>query len=566
MPHYNAGRFFKPFYDSGESNRVLVGYDSMSADDGSTDRSNVISAIAQSWDIPNLSDGSGGIVGFGSCGFTNAYSRFFPQYNVVGFNSAAGWARTPTNLLRAPGGNHAGASLSGGYANVSREIGISPNPFADYYAATGTGRTVYDNAEAGFSVNGVVATAYALHTMQGPLSTLNQPPGMGFSGDPFSSRQTTMRMIFTATRTGTNPGPSGTATTGPTDMRLRAVRQMHRTTTPGANNMTYVGGTISGGAYGNSVKDVNFDAAAGTGCRFVDVDCGAGPGVAGMWLINPASVAATPANLQMFITGARAFRDSSGTCIDGTTLAMMATGSFYDMMHASCLGITNADMAGGVLISGLSANEQAPDPYCSVAISRAYLSALAGNGGSKAYPNRIIIYTSHNIGGSEASELSSGISALMLDVLSKIMQFHDTNAAALGSDQPLYLLVNCEKRYTSFTETQVRNCEKTVRQAAINFGSRASYIDLLELTDDGTGDFTRVMPWAVSSAVGSVASSGAGPTTTGLDNVHNSHSMNNWLWRLVWEEGLRANGYEPGVLIPNRGFVASSKAPRNRQW
>lgn len=204
-------------------------------------------------------------------------------------------------------------------------------------------------------------------------------------------------------------------------------------------------------------------------------------------------------------------------------------------------------------------NAKTPNPYVAAADARAYISNLVGGSTTPtSYPNRILIYTGHNLSDAESTELASGQSATMLAALTAIMQQHTDNAAALGSEAPRFLILSCEKFYSGYSTTVRENKRNTQRQAAVNFGSQASYIDLYDYTDDGTAD-TSVMWYSRHYAGRSIAGSSSGPVIDSApDRVHNSYAGANYIARLVWEIGMESMGLSTGLLRGDRSQIARS--------
>lgn len=509
--NYNVRRFFEDFNVAGASIRMLVGYDSMSAESQTLNQSTLGRAIIETWDFPNLADGSPPWVSVGH-GFS-----FFGRVIHGVDQGAQGWTRTNN---KAPGGAAADAGQGIGGPASGGENGVSPNPYADYTIAAGSSRTAYvaDGNAAGVAIQACL---------------FNPPPSGGtgrpltYNGycDPFSGRQCHSRLLFTKNAA------------GPTDMRLQGIRQLWSTTTMSAANTGYVGT--------KTTIDMS-----GSGYAAADVDCGAGEGLPGLVLVNP-NTPTGASTLRMYVTGVRIYRSSGGLPVDsGVHLATLAQGANSDIHQASLLGVPN-------MTSGQSnVNARTPNPYVAAADARSYISNIAGGStAGTSYPNRIIIYTGHNLSDAETSELASGQSATQLAALLGIMNQHTANAAALGSETPRFLIVCCEKFYSNYSTTIRDNKRNTCLAAAASFGVNASFIDLYDYTNDGTSDDT-TMWYSRHYAGRAMAGTSSGPVIdTGLDRVHNSHLGGNYIARLIWEIGMEALGCEIGVLKGTRSRI-----------
>lgn len=513
--NFNVARFFENFNVQDASIRLLVGYDSMCAESQTLNQGSMMRSILETWDFPNLSDGTPPWVSIGTQGYPT-----FGRTIWGGDYGAFGWTRT---LNKAPGGAAADSGQGIGGPASGGETGVSPNPYADFTIAAGTSRTAY---VADGTSTGVVVQA----------CVWNPPPSGGtgrtfsWNGypDAFSGRQCTARMLFTKN------------TAGPTDMRLQGIRQLWSSSTLSAANTAFVGS--------KTTLDMS-----GSGYAAEDVDCGTGEGCPGFVLVNPNSPTGA-STLRMYVTGCRIFRSSGGLPLtSGVQIATMAQGANSDIHQASLLGV--ADMTTGQS----NVNAKTPNPYVAAADARAYISNLVGGSTTPtSYPNRILIYTGHNLSDAESSELASGQSATMLAALTAIMQQHTDNAAALGSEAPRFLILSCEKFYSGYSTTVRENKRNTQRQAAVNFGSQASYIDLYDYTDDGTAD-TSVMWYSRHYAGRSIAGSSSGPVIDSApDRVHNSYAGANYIARLVWEIGMESMGLSTGLLRGDRSQIARS--------
>ena len=522
--NHNVAQFFENFNVQDANIRILVGYDSMCAESQTLNQGSMMRSILDTWDFPNLSDGTAPWVSIGTQG-PSTFGRTVFSIDM----SSHGWTKTNS---KAPGGAAADSGQGIGGPASGGENGASPNPYSDWTIATGAARTAYS---ADGSSNGV-----AFH-----VCTWNPPPSGGtgrtftWNGypDAFSGRQCTARMLFTKNAA------------GPTDMRIQGIRHLWSSSTISAANTGYVGS--------KTTVDMS-----GSGYAAVDADCGAGEGCPGFLLINPNSPTGA-STLRMYVTGCRVFRSSGGNPLTtGVSIATVAQGANSDIHQASLLGVSN-------MTTGQSnVNARTPNPYVAAADARSYISSLVGGStAATSYPNRVIIYTGHNLSDAETSELASGQSATMLAALTGIMQQHTDNATALGAEAPRFLVLSCEKFYSGYSTTIRENKRATQRQAAVNFGSKASYIDLYDYTNDGTAD-DQTMWYSRHFAGRAMAGVSAGPVIdTGLDRVHNSYAGANYIARLVWEIGMESMGLSVGVLRGDRSEIArASSGGRRRVW
>ena len=207
-------------------------------------------------------------------------------------------------------------------------------------------------------------------------------------------------------------------------------------------------------------------------------------------------------------------------------------------------------------LTGFTAPANGPDPYCSATIARDYIQAMVEDTDGT-YASHVIIYSGHNLAPDEPAELALVLSDTMISALNAIIDQHWANADALNQPRPKILIINCEKFYTTYTATQNANKAKTMEYVAGQRG--VSYINLFSMTDDGTA-LDVPMWYAVSGYQPTIASASTGPTVTAIDNVHNSYPGARYIWRMVWNLGLKALGYttEP------RGNQAFSRAPVTR--
>lgn len=511
--NYNVRRFFDGLTTPDAHIRILCGYDSMCSEAQTLSQGSLMRSILETWDFPNRSDGSPPWTSIGTQG-PSTFGRTVFSLDM----SSHGWTKTNS---KAPGGAAAvGGEGLGGPASGG-ETGVSPNPYSDWTIAAGSSRTAYvaDGNSAGV----------AFH-----VCVWNPPPSggtgrtFGFMGFPdcFAGRQCNARMLFTKN------------TAGPTDMRLQGCRQLWSTSTMSAANTAYVGS--------KTTLDMS-----GSGYTAQDVDCGTGEGSPGFVLVNPNSPTGA-STLRMYITGCRIYRGSSGLPdTAGVHIATLAQGANSDVHQASLLGV--ADMTTGQS----NVNARTPNPYVAVADARSYISSLVGGStGATSYPNRIIIYTGHNLSDAEVTELASGQSATMRAALLGIMTQHTTNAAALGSETPRFLILCAEKFYSGYSSTVRENKRNTCAAAAAAFGSNASFIDLYDYTNDGTADDT-AMWYCRHNAGRAIAGSSAGPIIdSSPDRVHNSYAGANYIARLVWEIGMESLNRSTGLLRGNRSEIA----------
>lgn len=512
--NFNVARFFQNFNRQGEDLRILVGYDSMCAESQTLNQGSMMRSILETWDFPNLGDGTPPWVSIGVQG-PPTFGRTILSFDL----SSHGWTKTNN---KAPGGAAADSGQGIGGPASGGENGVSPNPYSDWTIAAGSSRTAY--------VADGNAAGVAFH-----VAVFNPPPSGGtgrtftWNGypDAFSGRDCQARMLFTKN------------TAGPTDMRLQGVRQLWSSTTLSAANTGFVGS--------KTTVDMS-----GSGYSYTDVSCGTGEGCPGFVLVNP-NTPTGATTLRMYVTGCRVYRSTAGVQLPGVSIATIAQGANSDIHQASLLGVSN-------MTTGQSnVNARTPNPYVAAADARAYISALLGGATAEtSYPNRILIYTGHNLSDAETSELASGQSATMLAALTGIMQQHTDNAAALGAEAPRFLILSCEKFYSGYSTTIRDNKRNTQRQAAVNFGANASYIDLYDYTNDGTAD-DQTMWYSRHFAGRAMAGTSSGPVIdTGLDRVHNSYAGANYIARLVWEIGMESLGLSTGVLRGDRSEIARS--------
>lgn len=522
--NHNVAQFFKNFNVQDASIRILVGYDSMCSEAQTLNQGSMMRSILETWDFPNLSDGTPPWVSIGVQG-PSTFARTVHSYDL----SSHGWTKTNN---KAPGGAAADSGQGIGGPASGGENGVSPNPYSDWTIATGAARTAYvaDGNSAGVAFQ---------------VGVWNPPPSggtgrtFGFNSfpDAFAGRQCHARMLYTKN------------TAGPTDMRIQGMRQLWSTSTMSTNNTGYVG----------SKDTVDM---SGSTYAAVDVDCGTGEGSPGFVLINPNSPTGA-STLRMYITGCRVFRSTGGLPLtSGVQIATLAQGANSDVHQASLLGV--ADMTTGQS----NVNARTPNPYVSAANARTYISNLVGGStGPTSYPNRIIIYTGHNLSNAEVTELASGQSATMLAAIGGIMAQHTANATALGSEAPRFLILSCEKFYSGYSTTIRDNKRNTLRAAAVAFGATASFMDLYDYTNDGTADDT-AMWYCRHNAGRAIAGSGSGPVIdSSPDRVHNSYAGANYIARLVWELGMESLGLSVGLLRGNRSQIPqASSGGRRRAW
>jgi hypothetical protein len=517
--NFNVRRFFEGFTTPSADIRILVGYDSMCSESQTLHQGSMMRSIIETWDFPNQTDGSSPWVSVGTQGNpTFGRTIFAPDA------STNGWTRTNN---KAPGG---AASVSGeglGGPASGGETGVSPNPYADWTIAAGTSRTAYGGDGSG---NGLCMINFLWNP--NPSGSNNTGRPLTFNGycDPFSGVQCHARMLFTKN------------TAGPTDMRVQGVRQLWSSLNTTSANTGYIGS--------KTTIDMS-----GSGYSSVDVDCGTGHGEPGFVLVNP-NTPTGASTLRMYVTGARVYRSSGGLPLTtGVHIATMAQGANSDIHQASLLGV--ADMTTGQS----NANSRTPNPYCAAADTRSYIASLVGGStASTGYPNRIIIYTGHNLSDAETSELASGQSATMLAALTGIMTQHTANAAALNSEVPRFLIVSCEKFYTGYSATIRENKRNTARAAAGAFGANASFIDLYDYTNDGTADSVPMWYCRARSAQAVTGTSSGPIVDPSPDYVHNSYAGANYIARLVWEIGMESLGKLTNQLRTTRTtFTAKGK-------
>ena len=289
MADINLSWFSSDFLRQGADIRMIVGYDSMSTDQQSTDQGSLAASIATTWTLPLRSDSSPALVGVaGSIG---------SSLSNIGLSnaSAQGWTlgsvKTPGDTFQTSGGNqNCGA------------------PASDFYVAAGTSRTGWTTA----TTTGVVQTWAGAGTHS--VRTGNAYHDV-YGGNPFSQRQTHARYIV-----------KGTAS-NPTDMLIKGIRQASNTaiTTVSAANTGYPSSatmTISG-----------------TTVQAFDADCGAGAGNAGIHITNPGTPTGATA-LRLIGLGGRVFRSSANAPIAGWHLAAWGTGGHTISQFGSCLGLT----------------------------------------------------------------------------------------------------------------------------------------------------------------------------------------------------------------------------------
>jgi hypothetical protein len=529
MPDMNLQNFFASLVRPEADNRILICYDSMSSDAVVGSQACAGKAIIDAWDIPKRNDGSSGWVGWSTTGprFTTNASKF---YVTGGSGGNAGWTVAGG---KKPGGTSTGTATCGGAASGG-ETGIMPHCYCDMNIATGAARTAYGAEPDTFASGGKPMFLYSMLNAEfGAGSTLTQ---LGVRGaDPFDQKQTHTRLIWVNNAA------------GPNDMTLQAIRQAHDQGTWTTNNTLLIG----------SKTTLNM---AGSGLASVDVDNQAGPGAPGIIMGNPVAPAgATP--LRMYVAGIRTFRSSGGNPIAGTSMCVFAVPASYDVQHASLLGVTG-------MLSGLAANEVGPDPYCPAATAREYLRLMSGRGTGNDYPNKIIIYFGHNRTFAENTELIAGTSAIMTAALNAIMDQHNANADALSSPRPDFLLVRAAKFYDNYAPLSDgvkihTNIGRTAQAICAARGSKCSYIDLREYTDDGSSLDT-YMPYCRALAISSPGS-GSGPIA-GADGVHNTHAGAEYLWRIVWERGMASLGIDTRAQFAGPLRKAPKPWIRGRGW
>lgn len=529
MPDINLQNFFASLVQPEADNRMVISYDSMSADAIVGSQACAGKAIIDAWDLPKRTDGSSAWVGWSTNGppFTTNSSKF---YVTGGSGGTAGW--TPS-AGKKPGGTSTGTATCGGAASGG-ETGIMPNCYCDMSIATGAARTAYGAEPDTFLSGGKPIFIFAmLNTTFGASANMTQ---QGVKGpDPFDQKQTHTRLIWINNAV------------GPTDQTIQASRQAHDQGTWTTNNTVLVG----------SKNALNMN---GSGLAYFDLDNGAGAGAPGLIMGNPAAPAgATP--LRMYLAGIRTFRSSGGVPIAGTSMCVFAVPASYDVQHASLLGVTGQ-------LSGLAANEVGPDPYCSAATARSYLQRMCGRGAGVDYPNKIIIYFGHNRTAAENTELIAGNSAIMTSALNAIMDQHNANADALSSPRPDFLLVRAAKFYDNYAPLSDgvkihANIGRTAQAICAARGSKCSYIDMREYTDDGSA-LNTFMPYCRAVSISSPGS-GSGPIA-GADGVHNTHAGAEYLWRIVWERGMASLGIDSRNQFAGPLRKAPKPYIRGRGW
>jgi len=525
----NLSTFFRDFTDSTQSIRLLTCYDSMSDDLGSSERCTVERAIAEAWEPAQQWTSR-----VGPAAYTPA-ARMIS--NTITSAGPGGWANKQGGIanMHRPGGTQANGSSGGTYLvgglMSGGESGIAPNTVTDWETTTWpNARTAYS---ADFSTTGVVT--YKFGQMNAFTGGGSNPTYGGWAGaaDGFSGVQASGRIVWLSTTNGMN------------DMKIKALRQSGASQNiTSTNNTTYVG----------AFATVDFsDAGARSIVNSQDIDCGTGVGVPGMILANPdaSGVAASSGAVKgrMYVAGFRFYLGTPGNPTPGLSSLALAAGSFTAQQHASTMGVADQ-------LAGFSTPADGPNPYCSATITRDYIKAMLEDTDGT-YATHIIIYSGHNLAPNESTELASGTSATMISALNAIMDQHNANADALSQPRPKFLIVNCEKFYTSYTATQNANKALTMEYVAGQRG--CAFINLFAFTDDGTA-LDATMWYSVSGYQPTVASSGAGPTTSGIDRVHNSYPGARYIWRMVWEMGLQSLGYVPNV----RGNEAFQRAPVTR--
>jgi len=531
MPNQiNLASFFRDFTDPTQSIRMVIGYDSMADEMGSGERCSVERALSETWEVAQTWTSRSGPAAF------NVANRIIS--NTAISISPAGWTNKTGGIsgMHRPGGTQANGSsgstyLVGGLMSGG-ESGIVPNTVTDWETTTWpNARTAWT---ADHSTNGIVAFKYAqmnYFTGGGTLPTLGCYAN---SKDPFGSGvQSSGRIVWMA------------ATNGMADMKMKVIRQSGASPViTSTNNTTYVG----------SFATVDFsDAGPNSIVNWQDIDCGTGVGAPGVVLANPdaAGVAASSGAVKgrMYIAGFRFYLGSPGSPTPGISCCSLATGSFTAQQHASVLGVAGQ-------LSGFTTPADGPDPYCSATIARDYIQAMVEDTDGT-YATHVIIYSGHNLAPNEPGELTNGLSATMISALNAIMDQHNANADALSQPRPKFLIINCEKFYTNYSAVQVANKALTMEYVAGQRG--CAFINLYPFTDDGTA-LNTPMWYAVSGYQPTIASSGAGPTTTAVDNVHNSYPGARYIWRMVWEMGVQALGYTANV----RGNLPFERAPVTR--
>ncbi len=526
----NLANFFRDFTDSSKYIRLITCYDSMSDDAGSGERCTVERAISETWEVAQQWTSRSGPAGYTPA--ARIVSNTTVNLNPSGFTNKQGGI----SGMHRPGGTQAngvsggtylvGGTLSGGETN------ITPNTITDWETTTWPNARTAHTAD--FSTTGLVMFKFAMmncFTGGGSNVTLS---GYANAKDPFGSGvQATGRLVWLAT------------TNGLADMRIKALRQSSASPVITSNTNTVFYGSFA---------TVDFsDAGATSVVNYQDVDCGTGVGVPGFVLANPdaAGVAASSGSVKgrLYVAGVRFFLGTPGNPTPGISSCAFATGSFTAQQHASCLGVSGQ-------LAGFTSPADGPDPYCSATIARDYITAMLGDTDGT-YATHVIIYSGHNLAPNETTELSSGLSQTMIDALNAIMDQHDANADALSQPRPKYLIINCEKFWTLYTQTQSDNKAKTMEYVAGQRG--CSFINLFPYTDDGTSLDT-AMWYSVSGYQPTIASGSTGPTTTNIDQVHNSYPGARYIWRTVWNLGIQSLGYTTDL----RGNQPLQRAPVTR--
>lgn len=289
MADINLSWFSRDFLAQGADIRMIVGYDSMSTDQQSTDQGTLAASIATTWTPPLRADLSPALVGvagsiassLSNIGLSNASAQGWTQGSV----------KTPGDTFQTAGGNqNCGA------------------PASDFYVALGTTRTAHTAS----SATGVIQ--YFLGAGTHSMRTGNAYMDV-YGGNPFSQRQCHSRYVL-----------KGTAN-NPTDMLIKGVRQA-------SNNAV---GTVSAAITGYPSSAAM--ALSGTTVQAFDADCGAGAGNPGIHITNPLVPTGAVA-LRMIGLAGRVFRSSSNLPIAGWHIAAWGTGGHAISNFASCLGLT----------------------------------------------------------------------------------------------------------------------------------------------------------------------------------------------------------------------------------
>lgn len=501
MADINLAWFSRDFLTQGADIRMIVGYDSKSTDFQSSDQGSLPAAIAERWTLPLRSDGSPALVGV--CG-SAASSLVHLATSTL---TANGWTQTTG---RTPGTAFTDAT--------NQNCGA---PACENTVATGAARTAWGGAG---STTGVVHQWLfgGVHSVR-----TGSPYADVYGGDPFSNRQTHARVII-----------KGTATT-PTDMLLKGVRQLQSSATVSTNNTAYV-----------STPTIN---ASGTTVQAFDADCGAGYGLAGYHLTNPAAPSgATP--LQLYLLGSRVFRSSSNLPIAGWHIGSWGTGGHNITQFASCLGLTGYTT---------------PDPYFSATDAQAFAAAMVG-GGATAGPTHWLIYTGNNYTATEQTELAAGtVTAYLANHIAVINRCVAISRALNGATtMPKVCLVFTEVQQNSYTATHWRTALQAVQMAAAQTGQSCmdlfSRTNTLALTGSPYTSFSN--PFSKASTINSQAGSGSGPVVnSSLDNLHHSRGGDRLIATMMWDAMVASCGYVPQLSVygANMGYKKTPTRARS---